>query len=102
MGSYAIRSMVANLEALGCNRLILKSDQEPAMKALRIQVKTKWARAIIPRHSPVRQSQPNGLVEKAIREVENQLRAMLLALERRLGTKFDLEAQICLLDQVCS
>ena len=65
--------------------IILKSDQEVVMKALHVHVKRKRDGDVIPRISSVGQSAANGVVEKAIQEVEAKLRTMLLALEWRLG-----------------
>ena len=38
-------------------------------------------------HSPVRDSQSNGLVERAVQTLEGQVRTMLLALEAKIETK---------------
>ena len=73
------------------NRIVLNSDQENAMKAARTQVKRKWDGEVVPRFSPKGKSQSNGVVEKAVQEVENQLRMMILALESRMGGQLELD-----------
>ena len=52
-GSYAIGCIVADIGATGYKRLILKSDQEPVMRALQTQVKKRFDGEIIPRYSQV-------------------------------------------------
>ena len=67
--------------------LIVKSDQESVVKALVEMVgkaraangNGKW----IIEHSPVRSSQSNGIVERAVQSVEAQVRVIKLAMESR-------------------
>ena len=86
--NYTVDAVVQDLKMLDRKRCILKSDQEPAMEAL--QERVQRARSGVDEHtvlenSPVDESQSNGTVEKAIKEVENHVRTMTSALETRLG-----------------
>ena len=92
--SYMIRSMVSNIDTMGYKRVILKSDQEPVMRALQVQLKKRLGIEVIPRFSPVGQSAANGVVEKAIHEVEAQLRTMIFAVEHRLNFRMEPESPI--------
>ena len=40
-------------------------------------------------HDPVKDSQSNGLVERAVQTLEGQVRTMLLALENKISTKIN-------------
>ena len=66
--------------------MILKSDQEPAIRAVMDGV-ARWRVGVqtLFEQSPVKSSSSNGVVERAIRTVEQQLRTMKSAWERRWG-----------------
>ena len=88
-GTFAARRVVAFLKEIGlvqCD-LIVKSDQEPAIVAVVNEVGRVRAAAgggkYIVEASPVGSSGSNGVVERAIRSVEQQVRVMRDALEHR-------------------
>ena len=85
-GEFACRRMVAFIKEIGLEGvdIIIKSDQEEACKALVSDV-AKWrgsAKTVV-EHSPVKSSQSNGIVERAIRSVVAQMRVMKGSLEAR-------------------
>ena len=89
---YAVRRVLRFLDFLGYEKVILKSDQESAMKAVLSSVRahrgidTVWENTqTMMEHSPVGDSQSNGLVERTIQSVESQVRTMKSALESNLG-----------------
>ena len=106
-----IERIVKNLDALGYGRIIIKSDQEPAMKDLTEEVREKrWADMhglmaavkvmrgaetivdltngeTVVEHSPVASSQSNGFIERAIQELQGQVRTVKAATERMIGEK---------------
>ena len=63
-GSWLIKSVVSDIECTGFKNIVLKSDQEPVMRALQLQIKKRWAGEVIPRYSAVGMSASNGVVEK--------------------------------------
>ena len=67
----------------------INSDQEPAMMKLKqtIAVRRKAETPLI--ESPVRESQANRRIERAIRKWQAQFRTLRHHLESRLGTKID-------------
>ena len=93
-GSYVINSFVGDMAAVGYKRLVLKSDQGNAMKALKPQAKRMWGAEVIPQHSPHGQSAANGVVEKAIQDVETHIRTTVLALESRNTVRLQIGAPI--------
>lgn len=81
---YAVRRMAQNLDQLGHKKLNFKTDQEPAILALRAAVAVEaTADCIIPEASPVGESQANGEVEGAVRMIKAQVRTMRLSLQSR-------------------
>ena len=84
---FAVDRAVSFIEEIGFlhQDLIVKSDQESAVRAVEVGKARaalgsgKW----IVEHSPVRSSQSNGVVERAVQSVQGQLRVMKLAMEYR-------------------
>ena len=85
-GQFGIKRFVAFLKEIGCEGqdLILKSDQEEAIKALVNEV-IRWRSSsrTIPEMSPVKSSQSNGIAERAIESIVSQVRVAKSALEAR-------------------
>ena len=67
------------------HEVIVRSDNEPALVALTErwvrERAAKGAGKTIIEHSPVRSSKSNGLVEKAVQDVQGMIRTMRSALE---------------------
>ena len=84
--AYCVSQAVQNLESLGYPKLILKCDQEPAMLDLRNAVVRQCKEGgveIVPESSPVTEGQSNGVVERAIQEVEGLVRTLKDQVEER-------------------
>ena len=77
--AYCVQQTVRNLEQLGYPKMVLKCDQEPAMEDLRNtaikECKLKGIEAI-PEESLVGASQSNGVIERAIQEIEGMVRTL--------------------------
>jgi len=90
-GEYIQRRVVSFLWKVGClhGNLVVKSDQEPAIKAVVEDVGRAKAADGSGRHivenSPVGASQSNGMVERGIRSVTSQARVMLSAVQAKWG-----------------
>ena len=65
-------------------KIIIKVDNEPALKALREEVTKKLDDGVIPVEPPVKESQSNASVENAVKLFKGMLRVHLLALERKI------------------
>ena len=84
-GEGAVRAAAEDLDLLGYKRILLKGDQEPALKELRSRAEAEWAGEAVLEHSPIGSSQSNGAVERAMRSVEEQVRVVKDAVEERTG-----------------
>jgi hypothetical protein len=92
-GTFIARRVVAFLKEIGLAQcdMIVKSDQEPAITSIvaevgRVRAAAGGGRYIV-ETSPVGSSGSNGIVERAIRSVEQQVRVMRDALEHRAAIK---------------
>ena len=85
--AHAARKVGDMLDSMGYNRLVMKSDQEPAISELKDVVKRSRAEEIIMEESPVEDSRSNGFIERAVQEVQGQIRVMKSALEGRYSTE---------------
>ena len=76
-------------------RLIIKTDQEASVKALieDVVAQREEGRTIV-EESPVQSSGSNGVVERAVQEVEARIRAIFLAFQERLGRRIDARERI--------
>ena len=70
---FSVNFMLACLNETGYQRLILKSDGEPAIVALKREVKAKTAGIeVILQEAPTGDHSANGAVEVAIRDEKRQ------------------------------
>lgn len=76
----AVKRLSHNLQFLGYKRIILKSDQEPAIVNLKAALVRERPEDIMTEASPVNEHQANGQVERAVRTVQGQIRTMRGAL----------------------
>ena len=78
---------VGNLirDVLGHKKVVLKSDQESAIKKLKAAARREHSFEIADEMSAVGQSQSNGDIEITIQQVEGQMRTLKCHLDSRLG-----------------
>ena len=89
---YAVRCLVEDVKWLGYSRIILKSDNEPAivklladtLKSLRIDGVVEQA---LEEHPPPYDPQSNGGIETGVKLIKGHLRTHRSALEARVGYK---------------
>ena len=72
---------------LGHQELILRSDGEPAIVALKEATKNERNERIVIESSPVKESRSNGAIEAAVQQVQGQFRTMKDALETNIGAR---------------
>jgi len=84
---YGIKVLSGVLESLGHSKVILKSDQEPALMSLKDAVKSEVRVDVVMEESPEYESKSNGEVERAIQMVQGQFRTMKDRLESRYNQR---------------
>jgi hypothetical protein len=107
---WIVGKIVEDIDALGYGRVVIKSDQEPAIKDLQKEVKQqRWDELVVLmemikdirgietqvvltngetvlENSPAGASQSNGFIERSIQELQGQIRAIKAATEKLIGT----------------
>ena len=91
---WACKKVVQDLEELGRSNIILKTDGEPAIKAVQNRIQAIRAGRTVPRNPPAYNPQSNGPCEKAVQDVTAQLRSLKIGLEYRLKIKIHDDAPI--------
>ena len=94
VNAHAVKQLAKQIALLGYKKIILKSDGEPAIKALKEAVRNEVSADITPEESPVGDHAANGDVENAIRQVQGQIRTMKDALESRYGERIPRDSHI--------
>ena len=84
---WAIGRLKYDIELLGYKKIVLRSDGEPAIVALKEAVRRETEVEIVMETTPVDDHQANGVVESAVRQVQGQFRAMKDALDSRYKTR---------------
>ena len=83
----AIQSDVRELEMTGSCEDAPQTDGEPAVVQLQEQIVAQREHKTISQNPPAHDPQANGEAERAVQEVEAQLRTTKLGLEARVGVE---------------
>ncbi len=84
-----VNRAVAGIQQLGYRgRVLIRTDGEGALKALRNAITAALPDGATPISTPVGESASNGIIEGAVKIVKGLLRVHLLALERKIGATF--------------
>ena len=84
---YLVETILAFVEALGHNVVMLHSDQEPVLVQLLKVVQSRRVKRTLVRHGPRASHQSQGKIENANRVINGVCRAMWLSLEDLLREK---------------
>ena len=84
---YAVKTLAGAIAQLGHQEIVLKSDGEPAIVALKEAAKRERNERIVIEASPVKESRSNGAIESAVQQVQGQFRTMKDALENKIGAR---------------
>ena len=82
---YAVKYFSNFLKTLGYKRVLLQSDGEHSIVALKTQAATAAGVEGVPRESPRGEHQANGLIEQVCKEIKMHIRVGRSALEEKLG-----------------
>lgn len=88
------KKIVELLDTFGYADLVLKLDNEAAIKTLRDEVISKRNRPTMPANSVPRHPQTHGVAERAVQEFTGQVRKIKFALEKRINAKVPVTAPI--------
>ena len=96
--AYGARCLAEAIVQTGFPKLILKSDDEAAIKELKREA-VKLAREevnveVVMEESMDYVSETNGPVEQAVRQIEDKIRTLKFAMEEMHGTKVDSDAPV--------
>ena len=85
---WVVQQVCRDIEKLGYwDEMTIKTDQEVALVDLMKEVAMRRGnRRTLLEHSPVGESQANGLVERCVRSVEEMCRVLILDLSRRVNS----------------
>jgi len=87
VNAYALKFVVGVVQDLGWKRLIFKSDNEPAIVALKRAVaKAMPGVEVILQESPVGDHAANGEAENAVKEIKRQIRVLKSVMDEKMGT----------------
>ena len=89
VNEYSVRRLVKAIEELGHKRIILKSDGENAITALKKRVKHILPLNVVLEESPVVDHQAHGEIEMANQQVQGQFRSMKCGFESRINAKLE-------------
>ena len=85
--TWMVRKQIRNVEMIGRANIGVKTDGEPAIVAVQNRMIALRDGKTIPRNPPAYNPESNGPIEKGVQDLNNQLRALKIALEARLETK---------------
>ena len=90
---WVVKQILHDIDTIGLSkeRIIMKNDQEPAIKDLRSEIARQRNAATAADESRVGDSNSNATIEVAVQEVENMTRTLRSSLQSKLGSKIKLE-----------
>ena len=91
---WTIKKIVQDISDMGRTSIVLKTDGEPAMISLQKAIQNVRKSQTIPENPPAYNPQSNGACEKAVQDVDGQLRKLKLALEARTGMEIKEDSNI--------
>lgn len=93
---YAVKSCLCFLDFLGYIKMMLKTNQEPALGAVmkKLCVRRGSDTQTMRENSAVRNSKQNDFIERAIQQVEGQIHTLRDALQENIGKKLRTDDRI--------
>ena len=90
LGDEAIvQKVTRSVDELGYRKVTLKADGEPALVAVQEAVAKRRVHDTLVENPPAHDPQANGEIERAVRDVKGQIRALKIGLEMRLREDVD-------------
>ena len=92
--SWVVRTLVSAIERYGHAKIILKSDGEPAMRAIRKALAKHHGGVEIPEEPPTGESQSNGLVEEPGKTIREMVKVYKDQIEANIKKQIDPQDKI--------
>ena len=84
---HGAREIIKDVEKLGYDKIILRSDDEAALKSIRAEVARIREKETVLENSPVGDSKANGVAERAAHAFGEQFRVIREGLQQRLQVR---------------
>jgi hypothetical protein len=84
---YSVTKLSNFIQLLGYQKLVVKSDNQSCIMALKRAAKGESEVELVFEESPVGDNDGNGMVEATIKQIQGQFRTMKSALEERIQEK---------------
>ena len=91
---WALEYALKFIKFLGYKRIILKSDQEPAMMDFKTTIQKMFEGEAMIEDSQVKDKATNGFIENSIREVEGMIRTLKDQVEKYSGVKVNKDSPL--------
>ena len=82
-----VTRVIADLDSLGYNKVLVRTDGEPAILDLWSAVKAKWTGEIVKVESAVGDHDSNGEAEQAVQKIEDEVRTWKSTLDDAIGDR---------------
>ena len=103
VAEHGVAQLLKDIDRLGYKKLCLKCDGEPALLAIQEQVKKIRSDETLTENSPAGDSRANGIAERAVQSVAEQIRVVRSHLESRIKAKLPgTHAVTCWLVEHCA
>ena len=92
---YAVAFVAGAIQELGYKRILMKSDNEPAIKRFKEGGSECFPDVdCVPKEAPVGDSRANGSAENAVKQVKGHFRTLKTSTEDRCGCKIDAKSSL--------
>ena len=96
-GRFSVDQCIDFIQEIGdsSTNIIVKSDQEPAIEYLiKDLIENRPEGKTISEVAPVKSKGSNGVIERAVQEIEGEIRAIFIGFQERLGIKLSAKSRI--------
>ena len=87
VANHGVTQLMKDIDRLGHKKVCLKCDGEPALVAIQDEVKKQRIDETLVENSPAGDSCANGIAERAVQSVAEQIRVLRASLETKINAK---------------
>ena len=85
VSDHGVEQLLKDIERLGYQKLCVKSDGEPALLAIQHEIVKRRQAETLLENCPAGDSQANGIAERAVQSIAQQVRVLRHSLQQKLG-----------------